>query len=142
MRMFRGFRVGFAQEDEADHAAAVEAGRQRGDREEREDGVMVAVPGGFDDGVLGVPTREEGDGAVRERGRDEGRRREGHLLQEAAHLEHVLFVVAAMDDRAGTEEEGGLEERVHGHVQHRELGVAEAEGAAHDAEVGERRVSQ
>ena len=51
-------------------------------------------------------------------------------------------MVAAVDDRAGAEEQRGLEERVHGHVHERELRVAEAERAAHDAEVREGGVGE
>ena len=142
MRVGGVFGIGFAEEDEADHAAAVEAGRERGEGQEREDRVVVLVPGGLDDGVLGIPAGEEGHGAVRERRGDEGRGGERHLLQQAAHLEHVLLVVAAVDDGAGAEEQRGLEERVHGHVHERKLRVAETEGAAHDAEVREGRVGE
>ena len=142
MGVGRFFGIGFAEEDQADHAAAVETGRERGEGQEREDRVVVPVVGRLDDGVLGIPAGEEGHGAVRERGGDEGRGGERHLLQQAAHLEHVLLVVAAVDDGAGAEEQRGLEERVHGHVHERELGVAEADGAAHDAEVREGRVSE
>ena len=51
-------------------------------------------------------------------------------------------MVAAVDDGAGAEEQRGLEERVHRHVHQCELGVAETDRAAHDAEVGERRVGE
>ena len=136
------FGVGFAEEDEADHAAAVEAGRERGEGQEREDRDVAVMVGRLDDGVLGIPAGEERDRAVRERRGDERRGGEGHLLQQAAHLEHVLLVVAAVDDGAGAEEQRGLEERVHRHVHQRECGVTEADRAAHDAEVGERRVGE
>ena len=142
MRVGGFFGVGFAEEDQADHAAAVEAGRERGEGQEREDREVAVVISGLDDGVLGVPAGEEGHGAVRERRGDERRGGERHLLQQAAHLEHVLLVVAAVDDGAGAEEQRGLEERVHGHVHERELRVAEAERAAHDAEVREGRVGE
>ena len=40
-----------------------------------------------------------------------------------------------MDDRASTEEERGFKEGVHRHVQDGEVGAAEANGTAHNAEV-------
>ena len=75
------FGVGFAEEDEADHAAAVEAGRERGEGQEREDREVVAVVGRLDDGVLGIPAGEEGYGTIGKRRGDERRGGEGHLLE-------------------------------------------------------------
>ena len=74
------FRIGFAEEDQANHAAAVEAGRERGDGQESEDRDVAAVVGRLDDGVLGIPASEKGHGAVRKRRRDEGRGGERHLF--------------------------------------------------------------
>ena len=42
----------------------------------------------------------------------------GICLSQAAHFEHVLFVMAAVDDRAGAEEQKPLEERVRRQVEH------------------------
>ena len=58
------FRVRFAEEDQANHAAAVEAGRERSEGQESEDHEVAVMVGRLDDGVLGIPARKEGHGAI------------------------------------------------------------------------------
>ena len=67
---------------------------------------------------------------------------DGHFFQQAAHFPDVLFVVAGVDDRAGTEEEQRLEPCMGEEVEHARLAGDEADGHDHVAELGERGVGE
>ncbi len=98
----------------------------------------------LDDLVLGEEAgqpREADDGEVAEAEGDEGDR---HVLAQAAVLAHVDLVVHAVHDRAGTEEQPGLEEAVRHQVHDREdvADRAEAGGQHHVADLRHGRPGQ
>src|SRR5438045_1830671 len=73
----------------------------------------LAVVAGVDEDLVLRPEpcerRHPGD---RQPGHDEGARGDRHPLAEPAHALHVLLVAQAVHDRAGPEEQEGLEEGV------------------------------
>ncbi len=80
---------------------------------------------------------DEGGGAD-----GEGQSGDRHLLEQAAHFPDVLFVVAGVDDRAGTEEEQSLEPGVGEKVEHAGFTSDEAHGHDHVAELREGGVGE
>ena len=60
------------------------------------------------------------------------------LLAQAAIVPHVLFMVHGMDDRAGAQEQHGLEEGVRQQVEHRRRIDADARGHEHVAQAANR----
>ncbi|KAG0751772.1 hypothetical protein G6F24_014042 [Rhizopus arrhizus] len=68
---------------------------------------------------------------------DEGDR---HVLAQAAHLAHVLLVVHRDDDRAGTQEQQGLEERMGHQVEHGGRIGRHAQRHGHVAQLRQRGV--
>ncbi len=134
---FRGGRTRLAVEHQNDLARHVVGGEQRRDHT---DGPQrdVLVERREEDVVLGPETgerRDPGDGQPTDQERERGDR---HVLAQAAHLLHVLLVVQAVNDRAGTEEHERLEERVRDHVEDRGDVVAGSDGEEHEAELAHR----
>jgi hypothetical protein len=83
--------------------------------------------------------RDTGDG---QGGDSHGGGSDGHLLAQAAHLAHVLFLVHAVDHRTRAQEQQRLEEGV-GHEMEDGGDVApEPGGQEHEAELGHRRVGE
>src|SRR2546428_525889 len=75
-------------------------------------------------------------------GKQQGQADRGHVLAQTAHLAHVLLAAAAVDHRAGTEEETGLEEGVGHDMENRRGERADARGQEHESELRDRRVGQ
>src|SRR5882672_2667594 len=55
----------------------------------------------------------------------------GHVLFQAAHPSHILFVVHSMDHAAGPKEHQGLEKRVRHHVENADRKSADPTGKKH-----------
>ena len=107
-----GVPARLTHEHQHELAGHVERGQQSGDQSDHPQDAEPASlsEGDSEDLVLGPEPGErrnpgDGDGGDRH-----GRRRHRHRLAEAAHLRHVLLVAHAVDHRAGTEKEQGLEE--------------------------------
>ena len=95
-----------------------------------------------EDLVLRKEPREGEDAGDGEGGQAHRYERDGHVLPQAAHVAHVLLVVAGHDHGAGSEEEAGLEEGVGEDVEH-----ARAEGSGphaheHEAQLGHGGIGQ
>ncbi len=95
-----------------------------------------------ENGVLAHKAAGERQARKRQRGEREGREGPRHLFPQAAHPAHVLFVVHGVDDRAGTEEEAGLEERVRQKMEKRGGICSDTETEHHVAELGNRRIGE
>ncbi|KAG1254628.1 hypothetical protein G6F68_010756 [Rhizopus microsporus] len=136
-----------AMEGHEQQAEAVEAGHQHATQHR-----PVAIGGHpavlhvrvdlgrLDDGVLRVEAREErrtDQGQGTDPHGDEGDR---HVLAQAAHLAHVLLVVHRDDDRAGTQEQQGLEERMGHQVEHGGRIGRHAQRHGHVAQLRQRGV--
>ena len=95
-----------------------------------------------EDLVLAEEPRERRD--ARDRQRPDQHRHEGdrQVLLQAAHVPHVLLAGHRVDDRAGAEEEQGLEERVRHQVERAGRERAHAHRQEHVAELRHRRVRQ
>ncbi len=121
--------------------AHVEGGEQGGEQaDEVERDVLVQRVG--EDLVLRPEARERRHAGDGEPADDEGARGDRHELAERAHAAHVLLVVHAVDDRAGAEEQQGLEEGVGDHVEDGDPVATDADGQEHVAELADRRVGQ
>ena len=64
-----------------------------------------------------------------------GRERDRHEFLQAAHAPDVLFLVAAVNDRARAHEQERLEKRVRDEVEHSDRDAADAEADHHVAEL-------
>ena len=95
-----------------------------------------------EDRVLAVPAAEERGAGDGEHAHQHGEGGDLHLGIEAAHLEHVLLVMAAVDDAAGAEEEQGLEEGVREQVEQARGPAADAQAEHHVAELADGRVGE
>ena len=73
----------------------------------------------FDDGVLGVKTREERRADQRQIAQQEGDPGNGHVFAHTAHPADILVVVHAHNDRAGPQEQQRFKEGVRHQVEHR-----------------------
>jgi len=73
---------------------------------------------------------------------EHGDRGDLHLREEPAHLPQILFVMAAIDDAAGTKEEQCLEESMREQVQQPRDPAADAKGEHHVAELAARGIGQ
>ncbi len=78
--------------------------------------------------------RQHADGIRRERHR--------HELLQPAHAANVLLLVAAVDHRAGAQEQQRLEERVRDQMEHADRHAADAQAHHHVTELRNRGVSE
>ena len=103
-------------------------------------------PGRLDDGVLRIEAGEAkvqaGNAEASDGQGADGHDRIGHrqVAPEATHAPHVLLVVHAVNDRAGAQEQEGLEEGVGEEVEHGRLVGADAGGEEHVAELRTGRI--
>ena len=103
-------------EQQAEH---VEAGHERGDSAHGpEDMAAVRAAEGLPkDLILGVEAGERRDARNGDRGDRHDPEGPGHVLAQPAHLAHVLLAPAAVDDRAGAEEQQRFEEGMRHQVE-------------------------
>ena len=138
----RVFGAGLAEERDHEGAGHVEGGQESDEDSDGEE-CLVAVVGGGEDFLLGPETGgdvrhgDEGGGAD-----GEGVAGDGHFFQQTAHFPDVLFVVAGVDDRAGTEEKQRLEPGVGEEVEHARLTDEQADGHHHVSELREGGVGE
>ena len=125
------------QDEQARHVEGGHQGRAEHDPEDR----LVGVVDVRQDHVLGVVARGERDAGDGEDGGAHGQEGHRHLLRQAAHQAHVVGV-HRVDDRAGAEEQKGLEERVRRQVEQAGGIASDAERAHHEAELGDGREGQ
>ena len=141
------FCAGFAEEGQCDLAHGVESGQEGSDCESNEDRQMTVGKSIRKDLIL----RPEARGNDRETGKrkaadEEGPECDRHLLAQAAHIEHILwinFVIArvqdamlhAVNDRAGAKEEQRFEEGVCDQVEDCRDIRADAERGDHEAKL-------
>src|ERR1035437_5657442 len=78
--------------------------------------------------------RQHADGVSRERQR--------HEFFQSAHFADVLFLMAAVDDRAGTEEQQRLEKSVRDEMKHADRHAADAEAHHHVTKLRNSGVSE
>ena len=99
-------------------------------------------PSAGQDFVLAEKTAGERERHQCERAAKVGDRRHRHWLGQAAHFADVLFLVAAVDDRAGAEEQQRLEKCVCQKMKHPHGHTSHAKADHHQAKLTDRRVGQ
>ena len=133
--------TGFAVEDHDHLTGHVERSQQGGD-ETDDPQHDVLVVGGEQDVVLAPEPSERRHSGNGEPADDERRGSDRHQLAQCTHTAHVLFVVHAVDDRTGTEEQQRLEERVSHHVEDGGGVRTGTNRQEHVAELADRGVGQ
>ena len=96
----------------------------------------------FQDQVLAEETGQQRKAGDRQTARRERAVRDGHGTPQPAHAADVLFLVHAVDDAAGAQEQQGLEEGVRHDVEHRGRVRPHPEAEKHVAELAHRGVGQ
>ena len=140
-RMFR-----LRQEDDADEPGGIERRDARG-RQEHEPGHPEGrktrlLEDRDEDLILRDEAGHEREAGERQRARDEDRGQSGQLLPQPPHLADVLLAVERVDDRAGSEEEQRLEERVRHDVEEARRELLRRDAGEHEAELRDGRVRQ
>ena len=126
------------------HVERGDAGAEQGDAPEDPARRAALVERRLDDLVLGAEAGERREADDREVAAGEGDEGDRHDLAQPAEAAHVHLVVHAVHDRAGAEEQAGLEEAVgeQVHDAERVAGRAEPDGQDHVADLAHGRVGQ
>ena len=110
------------EEREREETKAVERGqacRHRSDAPQGPTRRAARLDGLPEDLVLAEKAGGEGETGKTQGADQKSEAGHGHLLGQPAHLEAVLLVAHAVDDRTCAQEEKGFEERMRGNVEDR-----------------------
>ena len=133
----------FSVEHQEIHAERIESGDEHTchDGEVRETSSrQMTLAHRFDDAVLRIEAREKRYCNQSERTQERGDPGDGHVLAHAAHPADVLVVMHAHDDRARSEEQQRLEERVGHQVEHSHRIRRCTQCHGHVAQLGQRGI--
>ena len=134
----------FTEEREDDEAAHVDSCNHRREEANHIEGRAhrAAHEQAFENQVLGPEAGKAREADNREEREDHHAGGNGGLLDEPAHLAHILFARERVDHGARTEEEGRLEEGVGEHVEDRSVKGTHARRHEHIAQLADRGVSE
>ena len=137
MGMFSSFRTSRAQKRHDEEAHHVKGGEEIDHRDYQTRGWIVFERCGHDT----VLTPETGQG--RTPGQCQGcyqkcPERKRHLLPQAAHLPHVLFIVQRVNDRTRAKEEQGFEKGMGEQMKKSRNGDAQTDSRHHQPQLRQR----
>ena len=129
---------GLAAERQQPHAKHVEGSDPRrhhgqGDQQEMVGMFVVKRVGMGQDRVFAIPPAEQRDSRDGQQADQHGIRGNRHLVAQAAHLQHVLLVMAAVNDAPRTEEQQRLEAGVREQMKEPGHPAADAQAEHHIA---------
>ena len=93
------------------------------------------------DAVFGIKAREERHANQRQRTRQRGQVRNGHVFAQTAHVAHVLIMVHGHDDRTRRQEQQGFEESVRKQMEQGHLIGRSPQPHHHIAQLRQGRIS-